>query len=57
MIIKSKIRMICVQLPKGLELNFIYKLIDRIPFLLEDSSIPVTPDNSNTRDPNEIKRR
>jgi hypothetical protein len=32
-----------VQPLKGLELDFIYKLINRIPFLLEDSNISVTP--------------
>jgi hypothetical protein len=49
--------MICLQPPKLLELNFIDKLIDRIPILLKNSSLPVTPNNPSTREPDYLKSR
>jgi len=51
---KSKIRMICLQPSEGWKFNFIYQLINGKPLLLKNFSIPVTPDNPNTRKSDQI---
>jgi len=55
MIIESKIRVICLQPPIRLKLNFAYKVINRFPLLLKNYSIHVTLNNPNTREPNQVK--
>lgn len=51
MVIKSKIGMIFLQSPEGLEFNFLYNFVNRVPLLLKNYSILVTPNNPNKKEP------